>query len=201
LLQTIILYKCRGITDVGLYALGRGCGQLQTIDLRYCGGISDIGLSALDRGCGQLQVIDLSGCSITDIGLSALGRGCGQLQTIDLSDCKGITDIGLPALCDGCGLLQTVDLNHCRCISGSRMWSATYGQSRRLSGQHRYRSISTFSRMWSISDSLVVRISRISIYHQLVEDVVTCRQFSYVNVKTSPLLEHQHCVTDVVSCP
>jgi Leucine Rich repeat len=77
---------------------------LLTIDLSCCWGITDIGLSALGRGCGQLQAINLNGCQgITDIGLSALSDGCGQLQLIDLTDCQGITDIGLSALSDGCG--------------------------------------------------------------------------------------------------
>ena len=98
-LQSIDLHNCKGITDMGLSALGHGCGQLQTIDLSQCQCITDMGLSALGHGCGQLQTISLSGCQgITDIGISALSHGCGQLQTISLNFCSGITDIGISAM-------------------------------------------------------------------------------------------------------
>jgi hypothetical protein len=93
-LQSIDVSKCWDITDIGLSALGLGCGQLQTINLSDCRSITDIGLSALGHGCGQLRMINLTNCrSITDIGLTALGQGCGQLQTINLSGCRSITDI------------------------------------------------------------------------------------------------------------
>ena len=48
-LLTINLDGCRGITDISVSALGRGCGQLQTIDLNHCEGITDMGVSALGR--------------------------------------------------------------------------------------------------------------------------------------------------------
>jgi Leucine Rich repeat len=113
-LQTINLCGCQGITDAGLSALALGCGWLQIIDLSECQGITDIGLSALVHGCGQLQTINLCGCQgIEDIDLSVLGHGCGQLQIIDLSGCEGITDIGLSALGHGCGQLQTISIHGC----------------------------------------------------------------------------------------
>ena len=98
-LLSINLSECQGITDIGLSALGRGCGQLKTIDLFFCLGFTDVGISALVAGCGQLQTINLGFCRrITDIGVSALGHGCGQLHTINLSGCKGVTNMGVSAL-------------------------------------------------------------------------------------------------------
>ena len=102
-LLSINLDRCRGITDIGVSALGDGCGQLHTIDLSYCQGITDIGLSALGHGCGQLQTIDLDKCyGITDIGLSALYHGCGRLQWVNLMGCRQITNISLSALRASC---------------------------------------------------------------------------------------------------
>ena len=50
------------MTDVGISALGAGCGQLRSIDLKCCSKVTDAGISALGAGCGQLQSIDL--CAI-----------------------------------------------------------------------------------------------------------------------------------------
>jgi hypothetical protein len=62
------------------------------MNLSDCEGIMDIGIAALGRGCGQLQKIDFSGCrGITDIGVLKLCFGCCQLRTIDIRGCEGIT--------------------------------------------------------------------------------------------------------------
>ena len=62
------------------------------IDLRYCNRVTDVGVLALGHGCGQLEHIDLEGCNlVTDVGVSALGHGCGQLEYIDLEGCNLVT--------------------------------------------------------------------------------------------------------------
>ena len=68
--------QCGHVSDVGVLALGRGCGQLVFISLGCCGNVTEAGILALVRMCGKLQSIDLFGCNkVTDGGLSALGRG------------------------------------------------------------------------------------------------------------------------------
>jgi hypothetical protein len=42
--ELIDISQCYGITDIGVSALGHGCGHLQTINLSDCRGITDIGL-------------------------------------------------------------------------------------------------------------------------------------------------------------
>ena len=42
-------------------SLGYRCGQLQSFVLDGCYRVSDIGISALRRGCGNLQSINLGG--------------------------------------------------------------------------------------------------------------------------------------------
>ena len=59
------------MTDVGVSALGHGCGRLQVINLRDCNLVTDVGVSALGHGCGQLQHIYLGDCLVTDVGVSA----------------------------------------------------------------------------------------------------------------------------------
>ena len=50
--------------------------------------VTDVGISALGSGCGELQTVNLEGCAkVTDAGVSALAAGCGQLRSIDLGDC------------------------------------------------------------------------------------------------------------------
>ena len=51
------------MTDAGVSALGRGCGQLQSINLACCKKVTGAGVSALGRVCRQLRGIDLSGCT------------------------------------------------------------------------------------------------------------------------------------------
>ena len=70
---------------VGILSIWKERRYLESIDLSGCRGITDVGVSALGHGCGQLQAINLSGCNrVTNIGVSALGHGCCQLQTINL---------------------------------------------------------------------------------------------------------------------
>jgi hypothetical protein len=38
-----------GIADIGVLALGHGCGQLQMINLSKCRGITDIGISTKSK--------------------------------------------------------------------------------------------------------------------------------------------------------
>ena len=61
--------------------------------------MTDVGISALGAGCGKLQSIDLGGCfKVTDAGVSALGAGCSKLQSINLHDCRKVTDAGISVL-------------------------------------------------------------------------------------------------------
>ena len=61
------------MTDIGVAALGNGCGQLQIINLACCGKVTDIGLQALGAGCSLLSNTYLYGCHlVTHAGISAL---------------------------------------------------------------------------------------------------------------------------------
>ena len=61
--------------------------------------MTDIGISALGAGCGQLRSIDLSCCrKVTDIGMSTLSAGCSQLQSVNLSWCCKVTNAGVLSL-------------------------------------------------------------------------------------------------------
>ena len=118
MLKVIDLWWCEEITDAGLVALARGCGELRLINLGGCKKITDAGLGALADGCGGLRVINLGGCKeITDKGLGALARGCGGLREIYLDGCKEITDAGLGALVRECGGLREIDLVLCKKIT------------------------------------------------------------------------------------
>ena len=50
------------------------CGQTVTVidtDALQCGHVSDVGVLALGRGCGQLRGVDFYGCDqVTDAGVS-----------------------------------------------------------------------------------------------------------------------------------
>ena len=95
-MNTIYLFGCKEINDIGVCAIARNCHLLTSIDLSLCTNITDVGLSAVAHGCPVLDSINLSHCDkITDVGVSAIGYRHSLLKAIGISYCKKVTDKGL----------------------------------------------------------------------------------------------------------
>ncbi|KAJ7553166.1 hypothetical protein O6H91_06G086200 [Diphasiastrum complanatum] len=125
-LKGLSLSKCKGVDDLGIAAITRGCARsLQAIDLTCCKGlvslkmeacnlISETGLAFLGRGlmsllhCTKLTSLRIGLCqNISDRGLAQLGANCYSLREVDLYRSWGIGDFGVAALCKGCKELRS----------------------------------------------------------------------------------------------
>ena len=101
-LTSITIDCCRGVTDVGLEAIGRGCPNVQNFKLRKCAFLSDKGLVSFARAAPSVESLQLQECHrITQIGLFGVFFNCGaKLKVLTLISCYGIKDLNmdLPAI-------------------------------------------------------------------------------------------------------
>ncbi|CBI28209.3 unnamed protein product, partial [Vitis vinifera] len=118
-LQTLIsltITSCRGITDVSLEAMGKGCPNLKQMCLRKCCFVSDNGLIAFAKAAGSLEGLQLEECNrVTQLGVIGSLSNCGsKLKSLSLVKCMGIKDIavGTPML-SPCHSLRSLSIRNC----------------------------------------------------------------------------------------
>ncbi|KAF8393213.1 hypothetical protein HHK36_021454 [Tetracentron sinense] len=115
-LKSFSITSCRGVTDVGLEAVGKGCPNLQQLSLRKCLFLSDNGLVAFALTAGSLESLQLEECNrITQSGVLGAISNCGsKLKALTLVKCMGIKDIslGLPLL-SPCTSLRSLSIRNC----------------------------------------------------------------------------------------
>ncbi|XP_052114492.1 uncharacterized protein LOC127745601 [Arachis duranensis] len=102
----------RGISDVGMKAIGEGLSLLQSLDVSYCRKLTDKGLSAVAKSCSDLRVLHLAGCRFVMDGiLEALSKNCHNLKKLGLQGCTNITNYGLISLASSCQQIKYLDIN------------------------------------------------------------------------------------------
>ncbi|KAK4783221.1 hypothetical protein SAY86_007595 [Trapa natans] len=102
----------RGVTDVGLRAVARGCPTLRVLSLWNVPSVGDEGLIEIAKGCPLLEKLDLRQCpSITDCSLAAFAEGCPNLTEVTLDSCRMIGNEGLQGLARGS--LRSVTIKDC----------------------------------------------------------------------------------------
>lgn len=98
------------LSNVDLASASTG---IQTLLLRRCRKVSDRGLSQLLIKCTQLRHLDFAGCQhLTDATCNLVAENLPRLETIDLSGCHQMSDPGLCALFHGCKHLEKVMLQN-----------------------------------------------------------------------------------------
>uniref|UniRef100_A0A0C9RMS4 TSA: Wollemia nobilis Ref_Wollemi_Transcript_10210_3099 transcribed RNA sequence n=1 Tax=Wollemia nobilis TaxID=56998 RepID=A0A0C9RMS4_9CONI len=108
----------RGVTDMGLSAIGLGCPGLRVLSLWDCPFISDKGLAAIARGCPLLEKLDLFKCPrIGDKGLEAVAVNCPNLLTLNLDSCPLIGNKSLKVVGQNCVRLESLRINDCSLVS------------------------------------------------------------------------------------
>ncbi|XWS17813.1 hypothetical protein CRYUN_Cryun33cG0100200 [Craigia yunnanensis] len=115
-LKSFTVASCRGVTDLGLEAVGKGCPNLKQFCLRKCAFLSDNGLVSFAKAAGSLESLQLEECHrITQFGFfgSLLNYG-KKLKVISLVNCLGIKDLnlGLPYV-SPCESLRSLSIRNC----------------------------------------------------------------------------------------
>ncbi|KAK4797612.1 hypothetical protein SAY86_029938 [Trapa natans] len=102
----------RGVTDVGLRTVARGCPALRVLSLWNVPSVGDEGLIEIAKGCPLLEKLDLRQCpSITDRCLAALAKGCRNLSEVTLDSCRMVGNEGLRVLAKGS--IRSVTVKDC----------------------------------------------------------------------------------------
>lgn len=104
----------RGVTNLGLSAISRGCPSLKALSLWNVPFVGDDGLFEIAKGCPLLEKLDLCHCpSISNKGLIAIAESCPNLTALSIESCSQIGNEGLQAIGKLCSKLQSVSIRDC----------------------------------------------------------------------------------------
>ncbi|KAK6912566.1 F-box domain [Dillenia turbinata] len=104
----------RGVTDVGLTAIARGCPYLRDLSLWNTPAIGDEGLVEIANGCQQLTKLDLCQCPlISNKALIAIAKNCPSLTALTIESCPLIGNEGLQAVGHFCPNLKVIFIKDC----------------------------------------------------------------------------------------
>ncbi|KAJ1410950.1 Leucine-rich repeat [Sesbania bispinosa] len=115
-LTSLTIGYCRGVTDIGLEAIAKGCPNVQNFELRKCAFLSDNGLVSFAKAAPSLESLELEECHrITQFGFFGFLINCGaKLKDLTLERCYGIKDLNLelPAV-SPCESVCAVSIRDC----------------------------------------------------------------------------------------
>lgn len=104
----------RGVTDLGLSAIARGCPSLRVLSLWNVPLMGDEGLLKIAKECHLLEKLDLSECpSISNKGIIAVAENCPNLTAITIESCPRIGNESLKAIGVCCPNLQSITVKNC----------------------------------------------------------------------------------------
>ncbi|GAB4854573.1 Transcription factor COE2 [Ancistrocladus abbreviatus] len=116
-LKTLSVTSCRGVTDLGLEAVGKGCPNLKLFSLGKCAFLSDNGLVSFAKAAISLESLHLEECHrITQAGFFGLLLNCGaKLKALSMTNCFGIRDMAFGVdLPDSCSTsLRSLSIRNC----------------------------------------------------------------------------------------
>lgn len=115
-LRSFTISSCRGVTDVAVEAVGKGCPNLKQFVLKKCAFMSDNGLMSFAKAARSLESLQIEECHrITQIGFFGLLLNCGpKLKALTMSSCFGFKDmiLGFP-LPNKSAPLRSVTVSNC----------------------------------------------------------------------------------------
>nr|BAJ34438.1 unnamed protein product [Eutrema halophilum] len=116
-LKSLSVMSCRGMTDVGLEAVGNGCPDLKHVSLNKCLLVSGKGLVALAKSALSLESLKLEECHrINQFGFLGFLTNCGsKLKAFSLANCMGIQDLNpeSPLQLTGCSSIRSLSIRCC----------------------------------------------------------------------------------------
>ncbi|CAH2044409.1 unnamed protein product [Thlaspi arvense] len=106
-LKSISVMSCRGMTDVGLEAVGNGCPDLKHVSLNKCLLVSGKGLVGLAKSASSLESLKLEECHRINHG--------SKLKAFSLANCLGIQDFNAesPLPSTSCSSLRSLSIRCC----------------------------------------------------------------------------------------
>ncbi|WCJ29623.1 EIN3-binding F box protein 1 [Euphorbia peplus] len=114
-LTCLTISSCRGITDVSLEAVAKGCTNLRQMCLRKCCFVSDNGLVSFAQAAGSLESLQLEECNrVTQSGIVGAISNCrSKLKALSLVKCMGIRDVVSELVCSPCSSLRSLSIRNC----------------------------------------------------------------------------------------
>ncbi|XP_065848678.1 EIN3-binding F-box protein 1-like [Euphorbia lathyris] len=114
-LTCLTISSCRGITDVSLEAVAKGCTNLKQMCLRKCCFVSDNGLVSFARAAGSLESLQLEECNrVTQSGIVGAISNCrSKLKALSLVKCMGIRDVASELVSSPCSSLRSLSIRNC----------------------------------------------------------------------------------------
>lgn len=115
-LAFLAITSCRGVADVGLEAIGKGCPNLKQMSLRKCCFTSDNGLVAFTKAARSLESLQLEECNrVTQLGVVRALLNCGsKLKSLALVKCMGIKDMAYEVpMFSRCKSLRSLSIRNC----------------------------------------------------------------------------------------
>lgn len=116
MLSSLTITSCKGITDLSLEAVGKGCSNLKHMCVRKCFFVSDNGLVAFAKAAGSLESLHLEECNrISQTGiLNALSNSKAKLKSLSVVKCMGIKDMpSEAAILSPCESLRSLSIRNC----------------------------------------------------------------------------------------
>lgn len=115
-LKSLTIASCRGVTDVGIEAVGKGCPNLKSVHLHKCAFLSDNGLISFTKAAISLESLQLEECHrITQFGFFGVLFNCGaKLKALSMISCFGIKDLDLElSPVSPCESLRSLSICNC----------------------------------------------------------------------------------------
>lgn len=104
----------RGVTNIGISAIARGCPSLRALSLWNLSSIGDDGVVEIAKECCLLKKLDLSHCPfVSNKGLIAIAENCRDLISLNIESCPKIGNEGLEAIGRCCPRLQSISIKDC----------------------------------------------------------------------------------------
>jgi len=114
-LEKLTLHCVFELTNVSLVHLARHCKKLKLLNVHRCFKLSDYGIEELAKGCGNsLENLDVSACKISDNAIQAIAASCPHLRVLDVRSCENLTSASIIDIARNCPLLEHVDLSGCK---------------------------------------------------------------------------------------
>ncbi|XAR53259.1 hypothetical protein NMG60_11021735 [Bertholletia excelsa] len=107
----------RGVTNVGLAAIARGCPSLRSLSMWNVPSIGDEGILEIAKECHLLEKLDLCQCPlISNKGLIAIAENSPNLTMLTIEACQNIGNVSLQAIARCCPKLQCITIKDCPSI-------------------------------------------------------------------------------------